>query len=162
MLSSLNAVISTNESTGFITGHVIYNLAYYTYKFQLKTTYFTNIVKEVVAKSILTGNWKGEVLKWRKDFNLISTCKDVQFIANVKDISFRLKTTMIDNGNYNDINSYFCPKYLTINMNNTIFQSERITDRVSVNNSKVYSAYQKSVATTNTDHVVGKLVWLHF
>ena len=123
---------------------------------------FTNIVKEIVAKSILTGNWKGDVLKWRKEFNLISSCKDVQFIANVKDISFRLKTTMIDNGNYNDINSYFCPKYLTINMNNTIFQSERITDRVSVNNSKVYSAYQKSVATTNTDHVAGKLVWPHF
>ena len=35
--SSLNAVISTNESTVFITGHVIYNPAY-TYKFQLKTT----------------------------------------------------------------------------------------------------------------------------
>ena len=34
-LSSLNAVISTNESTKFITGHVIYNPAY-TYKFQLK------------------------------------------------------------------------------------------------------------------------------
>ena len=37
MLSSLNAVISTNESTQFITVHVIYNPAY-TYKFQLKTT----------------------------------------------------------------------------------------------------------------------------
>ena len=34
MLSSLNAVISTDEST-IITGHVIYNLAY-TYKFQMK------------------------------------------------------------------------------------------------------------------------------
>ena len=37
LLSSLNAVISTNESTQFITGHVIYNPAY-TYKSQLKTT----------------------------------------------------------------------------------------------------------------------------
>ena len=37
LLSSLNTVISTNESTQFITGHVIYNLAY-TYKFQRKTT----------------------------------------------------------------------------------------------------------------------------
>ena len=37
LLSSLNAVISTNESTWFITGHVIYNPAY-TFKFQLKTT----------------------------------------------------------------------------------------------------------------------------
>ena len=37
LLFSLNAVISTNESTRIITGHVIYNLAY-TYKFQLKTT----------------------------------------------------------------------------------------------------------------------------
>ena len=38
LLSSLNAVISTNESTRIIKGHVIYNLAY-TYKFQLKTTF---------------------------------------------------------------------------------------------------------------------------
>ena len=37
LLSSLNAVISTNESTRIITGHVIYNPAY-TYKFQLNTT----------------------------------------------------------------------------------------------------------------------------
>ena len=36
LLSSLNAVISTNESTWIITGHVIYNPAY-TYKLQLKT-----------------------------------------------------------------------------------------------------------------------------
>ena len=28
ILSSLNAVISTNESTQFITGHVVYNPAY--------------------------------------------------------------------------------------------------------------------------------------
>ena len=37
LLSSLITLISTNESTQFITGHVIYNLPY-TYKFQLKTT----------------------------------------------------------------------------------------------------------------------------
>ena len=34
----LNAVISLNESTRIIAGHVIYNPAY-TYKFKLKTTY---------------------------------------------------------------------------------------------------------------------------
>ena len=28
LLSSLNAVILTNESTQFITGHMVYNLAY--------------------------------------------------------------------------------------------------------------------------------------
>ena len=28
LLSSLNAAISTNDSTQFITGHMIYNLAY--------------------------------------------------------------------------------------------------------------------------------------
>ena len=37
LLSSLNDVISTNEITEFMIGHVIYNPAY-TYKFQLKTT----------------------------------------------------------------------------------------------------------------------------
>ena len=44
-LSSLNAVISTNESTRIITGHVIYNLAY-TYKFQLKTTKVSNVKRK--------------------------------------------------------------------------------------------------------------------
>ena len=44
MLSSLNAVISTNESTQVITGHVIYNPAY-TYKFQLKTTHDLQILQ---------------------------------------------------------------------------------------------------------------------
>ena len=38
-LSSLNAVILTNESTGFITGHMIYNLAY-TQILQTTTTIF--------------------------------------------------------------------------------------------------------------------------
>ena len=42
-LSNLNAVISTNESTEFVTGHVIYNPAY-TYKFQLKTTQVSNFL----------------------------------------------------------------------------------------------------------------------
>ena len=42
-LSSLNAVISTNESTEFITGLVIYNPTY-TYKFQLKITMATLIL----------------------------------------------------------------------------------------------------------------------
>ena len=37
LLSNLNSAISANESTEFITGHVIYNSAY-AYKFQLKTT----------------------------------------------------------------------------------------------------------------------------
>ena len=37
LLSSLNAVISSNESTQILTGHVSRNTAY-TYKFQSKTT----------------------------------------------------------------------------------------------------------------------------
>jgi hypothetical protein len=49
LLSSLNAVISTNESTVIITGHVIYNLAY-TYKFQLKTT-------KISAPQLKTFTW---------------------------------------------------------------------------------------------------------
>ena len=47
LLCSVNAVISTNESTEFITGHVIYNLAY-TYKFQLKTTLYRIIFEFVM------------------------------------------------------------------------------------------------------------------
>ena len=44
-------------------------------------------------------------------------------------------------------------------MNNTIFQSEKIHDKVSVeDNSKVYTAYQKSAVTTKKGHVTGKLV----
>ena len=45
LLFTLTAVISTNESTRFITGHVIYNLTY-TYKFQLKTTPVTASTKQ--------------------------------------------------------------------------------------------------------------------
>ena len=43
MLSSLNAVIQTNENAEFDTGHVIYNPAY-TYKFQLKTTLINSFI----------------------------------------------------------------------------------------------------------------------
>ena len=59
LLSSLNAAISTNESTRIITGHVIYNPAY-TYKFQLKTTHvfdrsklksFLELWKNIVPRS---------------------------------------------------------------------------------------------------------------
>ena len=57
LLSSLNAVISTNEGTEFITGHVIYNPAY-TYKFQLKTiievcygSFFLNMQLNIFATS---------------------------------------------------------------------------------------------------------------
>ena len=49
LLSSLNAVISTNESTEFITDHVIHNPAY-TYIFQVKTT----IAGQKKSKNMLT------------------------------------------------------------------------------------------------------------
>ena len=48
LLSSRNAVISTNESTQFITGHVIYNTAY-TYKCQLKTP----IIKDSLSMKMI-------------------------------------------------------------------------------------------------------------
>ena len=38
LLSSLNVIISPNESTEIVTGHVIITYLAYTYKFQLKTT----------------------------------------------------------------------------------------------------------------------------
>ena len=47
LISSLNAVISTNESTEFITGHVIY-----TYKFQLKTTGMAILIIRVIVIGI--------------------------------------------------------------------------------------------------------------
>ena len=57
MLSSLNAVISTNESTRIITGHAIYNPAY-TYKFQLKTTLAVERGEElVVIQSDFGSGW---------------------------------------------------------------------------------------------------------
>ena len=57
LLSSLNAVISTNESTRFITGHVIYNPAY-TYKFQLKTTNGWQACSAQSAKPLREKNFK--------------------------------------------------------------------------------------------------------
>ena len=66
LVSSLNAVISTKESTQIITGHVIYKLAY-TYKFQVKTTmvplgncfdaYFS-WRKCLIHKTLLLGNFE--------------------------------------------------------------------------------------------------------
>ena len=53
LLSSLNAVISTNEITQIIAGHVIYNPSY-TYKFQLKTTKIQSEVKIKSQKSKTT------------------------------------------------------------------------------------------------------------
>ena len=50
-LSSLNAVIITNEGTQFITGHVIHNPAY-TYKFQLKTAI---VAKQHVSTFLVIG-----------------------------------------------------------------------------------------------------------
>ena len=52
LLSSLNAVISTNESTLIITGHVIYNPAY-TYKFQLKTSIESHLKASEYPRNIL-------------------------------------------------------------------------------------------------------------
>ena len=51
LLSSLNVVISTNDSTQFITGHVFYNPAY-TYKFQLKTTLIRMIKHHRVTNDV--------------------------------------------------------------------------------------------------------------
>ena len=51
-LSSLNAVITTNQSTRTITGHVIYNPTC-TYKIQLKTTYPHQIEQGNIQKQVL-------------------------------------------------------------------------------------------------------------
>ena len=71
MLSSLNTVISTNESTRFIPGHVIYNPAY-TYKFQLKTTLELAFDAEIVIfkfnEQESLGSWQAMIEK-AKDFN---------------------------------------------------------------------------------------------
>ena len=53
-LSSLNAVISTKESTEFIKGHVIYNPAY-TYNFQLKKPSYC---KQMIKLDITHERWK--------------------------------------------------------------------------------------------------------
>ena len=76
-LSSLNAVISTNESTQFITGHVIYNPAY-TYKFQLKTTVGSkqggNVLSGMSIKHLrvlngpITAHIEQKKLKWFQTF----------------------------------------------------------------------------------------------
>ena len=51
LLSNLNAVISANESTEFITGHVIYNPAY-TSEYLVSTT--LNLVHTLLLKSKMT------------------------------------------------------------------------------------------------------------
>ena len=85
LLSSLIAVISNNESTEFIKGHVIYNLAY-TYKFQLKTTQIGETMKHAGVAITVTsitdvfafGIGAVTVSKYEEDFlsfiNFINFC----------------------------------------------------------------------------------------
>ena len=83
LLYSLNAGISTNESTRFVTGHVIYNPAY-TYKFQLKTT----IAASFGAKQMLE-NTTDFLPFFGTDFGFCSLIKpQLNFNKNYSEFSF--------------------------------------------------------------------------
>ena len=83
LLSSLNAVVSTNESPCIITGHVIYNSAY-TYKFQLKTT----IAASFGAKQMLE-NTTDFLPFFGTDFGFCSLIKpQLNFNKNYSEFSF--------------------------------------------------------------------------
>ena len=112
LLSSLNAVISTNESTQFITVHVIYNPAY-TCKFQLKTTYIQNFEKisqenifilvcaRVLFRDSVSGTNFDNFLQFR-DFKIIkakirkSLQKSLIFLNCVNQIPDQYKSKNID------------------------------------------------------------------
>ena len=83
MLYSLNAGVSANESTRFITGHVIHNPAY-TYKFQLKTT----IAASFGAKQMLE-NTTDFLPFFGTDFGFCSLIKpQLNFNMNYSEFSF--------------------------------------------------------------------------
>ena len=50
LLASLNAVISTNERIGFLTGHVIFKLRY-NQIYRMKTTHVSNCQKKTDVKT---------------------------------------------------------------------------------------------------------------
>ena len=79
--SSLNVVISTNESIEFITGHVIYKQVY-TYKFQLKTTKLSLKLQNV---------WHSIHISWgEKPKNASFTCDDENNVSqSLKETTLR-------------------------------------------------------------------------
>ena len=81
LFSSLNAVISTNESIEFITGHVIYKQVY-TYKFQLKTTKLSLKLQNV---------WHSIHISWeKKPKNASFTCDDENNVSqSLKETTLR-------------------------------------------------------------------------
>ena len=92
MLSSLNAVISTNESTEFITGLVIYNPAYY--KFQLKTTFKILIQQCWTPWSIDIQRWTNLVCQfWMRVIWILEW--EETFLANSSHASCNHKKTWI-------------------------------------------------------------------
>ena len=91
MLSSLNAVISTNESTRFITGHVIYNPAY-TNNFQLKTT--TVLSTEPMAKTIDSlgqlQNMKNMKIYLVKNSFVDDVISDIESLKEMESLGYKL------------------------------------------------------------------------
>ena len=89
LLSSLNAVISTNESTEFITGHVIYNPAY-TYKYQLKITYIVPSSPSASHALWIKRFTVQKVLRWirvakldRKRLDYVWYCAKLTWLSDV-------------------------------------------------------------------------------
>ena len=90
----------------------------------------------------------------------------MQFITNAEEINYRLITSYTKKHThwpYN--NEAWCPKYLTINMNNRVFQSPRMTQwfagekwsNQSLNrNDKIMAAYPKSPNLVTKGHITGK------
>ena len=91
MLSSLNAVISTNESTRFITGHLIYNPAY-TYNFQLKTPKVLST--EPMAKTIDSlgqlQNMKNMKIYLVKNSFVDDVISDIESLKEMESLGYKL------------------------------------------------------------------------
>ena len=91
MLWSLNAVISTNESTRFITGHLIYNPAY-TYNFQLKTPKVLST--EPMAKTIDSlgqlQNMKNMKIYLVKNSFVDDVISDIESLKEMESLGYKL------------------------------------------------------------------------
>ena len=97
--------------------------------------------------------------------NYLGNCENKEFMTNVEEINYRLITSYTQWHTFDKCNKEaWCPKYLTINMSNRVFQSPRMNewfagdkwcDDESNTNDKIMTAYPKTPNTVTKRPIAG-------